>query len=231
MEKQIVISLIIMYLGTIYISLKHKNYEKKNIDFTYYKKTTLVYFLAMFYLFIFIYFFKDKVFNQSSDINILQELLKIIIYFLIIDFLFYWYHRIVHRNKTLKKYIHEYHHDYYSIPSDSLNISIYELFITSTLLFVPSLFLNIKLETLFIIIGLYYLHQLYIHSETSVDIPFLTSAKFHEDHHKIGRGNYSVVFSYLDTLFNTNIPKNSNSSTVIDSSTTITTNFSDTSTN
>lgn len=203
MELSIIIIILIGYLFTVLISVNNKNYIKKtNINSNYFRIITCNYIFAMIYLFLFIYFFKNIIFN-NSDTNILLEIGKSILYLLIIDFLFYWYHRTVHRNKILKKNFHDLHHEYYSIPSDSLYISVCELFTTITLIFVPSLFLNIRLETFIIILSLYYIHQLYIHSESTLDISILISSKFHEDHHKIGGGNYSVVFPFLDSLLNT----------------------------
>ena len=203
MNLCITIIILFGYLFTLLISVNNKNFKKKqNINSKYFRIITYNYIFAMIYLLLFIYFFKNIIFN-NNDTNILLEVSKIILYLLLIDFSFYWYHRTVHRNKIFKKYIHDLHHEYYSIPSDSLYISIYELFITITLIFIPSLFLNIKLETFIILLVLYYIHQLYIHSENNLDIFLFISSKFHEKHHKIGNGNYSVVFPFWDILLNT----------------------------
>jgi len=203
MKLCMIIIILIGYLFTVLISINNKNYsKKKNINSQYFRIITHNYIFAMIYLFLFIYFFKNIIFN-NNDTNILLEIGKTILYLLFVDFLFYWYHRTVHRNEILKKKIHDLHHEYYSIPSDLLYISICELFITITLIFIPCLFLNMKFEFFIFAIILYYIHGLYTHSESTYDIPILISAKFHEDHHKIGGGNYSIVFPYLDSILNT----------------------------
>ena len=123
-----IIIILIGYLFTVLISINNKNYKKKkNINSQYFRIITHNYIFAMIYLFLFIYFFKNIIFN-NNDTNTLLEIGKTILYLLFVDFLFYWYHRTVHRNEILKKKIHDLHHEYYSIPSDLLYISICELF-------------------------------------------------------------------------------------------------------
>ena len=53
----------------------------------YFRIITQNYILAMIYLFLFIYFLKNIIFN-NNEIPILLELSKIILYLLIIDILF-----------------------------------------------------------------------------------------------------------------------------------------------
>ena len=198
----IILIIIIVYLFTILISVNNKNYsKKKNIDCNYFKIITSNYIFAMIYLYIFLILFKSSIFNKKN-INITLGIGKIILYLILIDILFYFYHRIVHRTPCLKN-LHNLHHEYYSIPSDAIYVSKYELLISITLIFIPSLFLNLRFESFILVIGIYYLHQLYVHSESQIDIPLLISSKYHEDHHKIGGGNYCVLFPFLDFLLNT----------------------------
>ena len=98
-----IIIILIGYLFTVLISINNKNYsKKKNINSQYFRIITHNYIFAMIYLFLFIYFFKNIIFN-NNDTNTLLEIGKTILYLLFVDFLFYWYHRTVHRNEILKK--------------------------------------------------------------------------------------------------------------------------------
>jgi 4-alpha-methyl-delta7-sterol-4alpha-methyl oxidase len=136
-------------------------------------------------------------------------ILQIIFFLFIDDFLFYWYHRLLHRPWFYRN-IHSVHHAEHS-----------PIALTS-LVFHPAEYLLISLSVMIgpVIVGAH-VYVLYIwiiirqwiaiegHSGYDFPIqllrifPFHDGSTFHARHHEDSRTNYGVFYNYLDRLFGT----------------------------
>jgi sterol desaturase/sphingolipid hydroxylase (fatty acid hydroxylase superfamily) len=124
------------------------------------------------------------------------------LYFLIVDTIYYWNHRIIHRVSFLKQNLHTTHHDaFHLIPCDIFYADIKEtIWYTFLLAFIPLLFIKINIVEYIIINIVVFYHSLYIHSEIKekFPLPLFINSNFHKYHHQIGRGNYSLLFPIWD---------------------------------
>lgn len=183
----------------------HKNHNK--CDFLYYKDIFINYSILFLLIVLAINNNWASTYKYSSSVN----LIIIIIYFLMTDFLTYWYHRTVHRQSILKKYIHSTHHDnYHMVPLDAMNSSCLELLCEFlTVYLIPTFITQPNLFESVIIYGIIVSHISYQHmdDEFGYFIPFFINSNYHTKHHKIGGGNYGQFFKIWDILMNTRITK------------------------
>jgi len=183
----------------------HKNHNK--CDFSYYKDIYINYSVLFVLTLLVINNNYASDYKYSCSVN----LFIIIIYFLIADSLTYWYHRTVHRQPILKKYVHSTHHDNYQmVPLDALNASYLEILCDFLMVFlIPTFILQPNFVESIIIYGIVVSHIAYKHmdEEYGYFIPYFINANYHTKHHEIGGGNYGQFFIMWDFLMNTLILK------------------------
>ena len=194
---------IICYSILLYSTKKHKNYEKRELNKEYYITTCINVFLS-----ILLY----SIVLNSNYLNFtikFPNILNIISYLLIVDALYYWVHRIIHRMPFLKKLLHLTHHDaFHLIPLDILliNYKEYTLYLLMIGL-IPLFFLKINIIEYLIVTIIMTSHSVYCHSETKEKfiLPLFIDSKYHKYHHQKGKGNYSVYFRLWDDFMGTRI--------------------------
>lgn len=189
----------------------HKNHNK--CDFSYYKDICINYSILFILTLLVLNNNYVSDYKYSSSVN----LLKIIMYFLIADFLTYWYHRIIHRQPLLKKYVHSAHHDNYQmVPLDALNGSCLEILSNFVVIYlIPTFITHTNFFESVIIYGIIVTHTAYLHMDVEYDyfIPYFINSNYHTKHHEIGGGNYGQFFNMWDVLMNTLIPNRSKKET------------------
>ena len=209
MDYVMLIIFIVMVLYCIlmyYIIHKHKNYKKRKVDKSYYLQT-LFNICTSFVFYYFIYMYKEKLFVGKCTFNIKN----IIFYFVFIDTLLYWGHRMTHRIPMIKNAVHSLHHNIQQLlPLDFMYLTIpdYNLYFLIDML-VPLFFINISQLEYYITIGLIYWQSMYIHSDVdfTFPIPGFIHSKYHKRHHQIGGGNYSQYFPIWDEYMGTKIKR------------------------
>jgi sterol desaturase/sphingolipid hydroxylase (fatty acid hydroxylase superfamily) len=205
-------AIVIIYIFMLYLTVKHKNFKKRKLSYNFYLSTfTNIFISGMIFLFVLKYFN-----NKLNSKNNFPRLKNIIFYFFIIDTLYYWYHRTIHRIPFLKKYVHvEHHQKEHLLPIDLLHSTITEGIINTCITnFIPLFFIDVNLVeyifSTFLIAGA---HGTYVHSDCKKKfiIPLFITSKYHKFHHKFGKGNYSVFFPFWDDYMGTRIkqPKTS----------------------
>jgi sterol desaturase/sphingolipid hydroxylase (fatty acid hydroxylase superfamily) len=193
----------LIYIVIFCIIVKLNSYHKNHY------KCDLVYYNNIFINYSFIFIITIFAINYISDYecSILINPLKIIIYFLIVDSFLYWYHRSIHRQPFLKKYIHETHHNnYHMVPLDAITVSFLEILCNFLFIFlIPTYLTQINLFESIIIYGIIVSHISYIHMDVNYNyfFNFFINSKYHAKHHKIGGGNYGQFFYIWDYLMNT----------------------------
>lgn len=141
--------------------------------------------------------------------------LQTLIYFIIIDFLSYWYHRGLHRISFLWE-LHKIHHS-----ADSMNFLTsnrrhpLEQGIKQLFLFFPLLLVGSPIES-YVILSVFYITTGYLHhSGLKWDFGLigkyiLVSPKYHLIHHSISKQHYDKNFSarlvWWDKIFGTYAP-------------------------
>jgi sterol desaturase/sphingolipid hydroxylase (fatty acid hydroxylase superfamily) len=189
--------------SVIYLTIHHKNYEKRTID-TNYIQVVFINFIIMLLYSYSIFIGHKYLFNTERILNISV----IITTFLIIDALYYWIHRIIHRTPFLKNLIHIQHHDInHLLPSDTFFETPID-FLILILLHYPSIFVQCTGVEYIILVTLSFYHNIYIHTESKKNpiLPWFIPAEFHTHHHTIGKGNYSSFFPFWDDYMETRIP-------------------------
>ena len=198
--------MIFIFCGLIYLTKHHKNYEKRtDLDSEYIKTVCINYVLACSLALVLI-IFRSYIFVDS----LIPSIQTIIFYFIVIDTVYYWVHRIIHRIPFLKELLHGTHHDAFNlIPFDAFYVYIHEYLLYMILTnIVPLLFIPINIIEYFVVFILVLIHSVYIHSESDKEfsIPPFIDSTFHKYHHQIGKGNYSIFFPFWDNYMETRIP-------------------------
>jgi len=184
--------------------MKHKNYKKRDIGKKYYVRT-LFNTATTFVVFYFIYTYRDFFFVGGFTFN----LKNIIYYFVFIDTLLYWSHRLTHRIPILKNWMHSLHHNIHDLlPLDFMYLTLldYNLYFLVDML-VPLFFINVSQIEYLCIVGVIFWQSTYIHSEVNFKfpIPGFIDSKYHKRHHQIGGGNYGQYFTIWDDYMGTRI--------------------------
>jgi len=202
----ILIYTIFFYGVLYYLSINHKNYKKRKLTISYIIKT-YINIVISFITILFVYLNKEKLFTPTNRIDIKN----IIFYFILVDTLYYWFHRISHRIPIIKSYIHSTHHNlFYLLPLDYANLNIvdFNMYMFINVVF-PLLITNTSIFEYLIITTIMFLHSVYIHSDVNFKffIPLFITSKYHKYHHQIGGGNYGQFFSIWDEYMNTRLKK------------------------
>ena len=199
----------IIFIILFYLTNKHKNYEKRKLDKDYYVNNIInIFLVCTLYAVIFI-----NVKNIYSNIET-PNIITIIAYLLIVDTFIYWVHRLIHRTPFLKQALHATHHNAYDlVPLDIFYTDFTENILYSFIAgYIPLLFINVNLIEYIAVIILIFYHSLYTHSESEERfiIPYFIDSTYHKYHHQIGKGNYSVYFSFWDDYMGTRIKEQCN---------------------
>lgn len=202
----IIFIFILIIYNLFYFVKKHKNVKKQKLSNDYYINIIINFIISGIIVFTII-LNRTKFFLTNNMPNIPN----IIFYLIVVDTLFYWNHRIIHRIPTLKQFLHITHHNNYNLlPIDGLHSSIFENIINTLITNIFPLFIvNINLVDYLIISIILTIHILYIHSDSKQKfiLPLFIDSKFHRKHHQIGGGNYSAFFSIWDDYMGTRIKK------------------------
>jgi sterol desaturase/sphingolipid hydroxylase (fatty acid hydroxylase superfamily) len=198
---------IVFHYGLLYyMTMKHKNYEKRKVDKKYYLQTAFNLFTSII-VYYFIYIYREKLFVGDWSFN----LKNIIFYFLFIDTILYWSHRLTHRVSCLKELVHSLHHNLRTLlPLDFTYLTIfdYNLYFLVDML-IPLFFINVSYTEYCCIVGVIYWQSMYIHSDVNFKfpIPGFIHSKYHKRHHEIGGGNYGQYFPIWDEYMGTKIKR------------------------
>lgn len=123
------------------------------------------------------------------------SVIHILEYIAILEFLFYFYHRLVHI-KYLYKWVHAQHHmNIIVYPIDYLDVHIYEtlgIMITKNF---PLYFIHLNYSEYVFVYFLYTVGGFLTHSDFSI--------QFHSFHHKSFKCNYCYLFPIYDVVFGT----------------------------
>jgi len=193
----------LLFYTFVELSKLHKNYEKRELDNEYFVNCAINYSITCIFA-LSIIFFREEIFLPSG----FPDMKTILLYFLIVDTIYYWMHRTIHRIPFLKRFLHEHHHEHDCIPLDFLNLTSAEfsLYMLNTNI-LPLFFIPISLVSYLTIFILIMFHSIYTHSELDAQfpIPGFIDSTYHRYHHQIGRGNYAVFFPIWDDFMNTRI--------------------------
>jgi sterol desaturase/sphingolipid hydroxylase (fatty acid hydroxylase superfamily) len=196
--------MLLVFYTLVEVSKQHKNYERRQPDDDYFIHCGINYSITCAFALIIIYF-REQIFTPSA----FPDIKTIIFYFLVVDTIYYWMHRTIHRTPVLKKFLHEHHHEHDCIPLDFLNLTVSEfcLYMFNTNI-APLFFIPISIVNYFTIFIIIMFHSIYTHSELEgkFPIPGFIESDYHRHHHQIGRGNYAVFFSIWDDYMGTRIP-------------------------
>jgi len=133
-----------------------------------------------------------------TDISMKEELVRIVIYSVLIEFAFYSTHRMMHWNKLLFKYIHKEHHlemepspidAYILTPAESASV-VFSFTFPNFIRFLITKRGMILVQTIHLIFGIL------VHGA-------LKSVRHHMLHHKYLKGNYSGIYPFWDMVFGT----------------------------
>ena len=200
----LVVIIIILF---IFITINHKNYPKRKdeINYEYIKNIIINFFIALAFGY-YLNTYCKNIFNINNTI----KLPNILFHLLIVDALFYWTHRIIHRIPILKQFLHEKHHNVKNlIPIDSLHNSHIEYSLDIFIIhYLPIFFIDISMIEYNISSLIIFIYSIYLHYDINYPLlPGFVTSKYHKKHHEIGGGNYSMFFPIWDDYMNTTIKK------------------------
>lgn len=131
------------------------------------------------------------------------------------DLSFYWFHRVLHRNRWLYRKIHKRHHEAYApVPIEYVYVHPAEWLggtvgLTVALLGIVQVWGSVSAWVVWAYIALRTLHELDIHSGLRLatrHIPLIAPMRHHDLHHaRPTRGNYASFLTLWDRLLGTRI--------------------------
>ena len=139
---------------------------------------------------------------------------QLFIVFVADDALFYWYHRLLHVNTTLYRWIHQRHHEAYApVPIEYIYVHPLEWMLGMSGFVLGfgiclGVWGSMSAWTLWIWGGWRTLHELDIHSGMNLmnRIPLFASMQHHDLHHARPHcGNYASMFPFWDRVYGTEV--------------------------
>lgn len=140
-------------------------------------------------------------FSYIPPMSLFEEGVRMGIYSLMVEFWFYWSHRLMHENQWIYKHVHKEHHlETTPSPIDAYILTISES-ISVTISFISPIICGfmitqrgaIFVQTMHLIYGIL------VHG----GLPGITH---HMEHHKYFNGNYCGIYPLWDNVFGTRIP-------------------------
>lgn len=188
----------------IYLTKKHKNFKKRKLDNSYYTITIMNLIISSILIGI-------MATNHNFSKHLSPKLQNIVFYFIIADTIYYWTHRTIHKNPTLKQFFHFTHHEAIDlIPMDIFYTDYKENILYSLIIYIfPLLFIHMNFIEYVMILIISFYHSYYTHSDikNKFILPLFIDSKYHKKHHTIGRGNYSIFFNIWDQYMDSKIKK------------------------
>ena len=188
------------------LTKKHKNFKKRKLDNSYYTITIMNLIISSILIGI-------MATNHNFSKHLSPKLQNIVFYFIIADTIYYWTHRTIHKNPTLKQFFHFTHHEAIDlIPMDIFYTDYKENILYSLIIYIfPLLFIHMNFIEYVMILIISFYHSYYTHSDikNKFILPLFIDSKYHKKHHTIGRGNYSIFFNIWDQYMDSKIKKNS----------------------
>lgn len=141
-------------------------------------------------------------FTPIESICIIEEGVRMGIYSLMVEFWFYWSHRIMHENKWLYTNVHREHHlETIPSPIDAYILTISES-ISVTIAFACPIIIGfgITRRGAILVQTIHLIYGILVHG----GLPGVTH---HMEHHKYFNGNYCGVYPLWDNVFGTRLPK------------------------
>ncbi len=183
---------------------------------TFYKRVPLI--LVNTAMLLALSFFGTLAFHQYFPIKwpgLTAFVLQFVFIMFCDDMLFYFWHRFLHKNKTMLRRVHRIHHKaHIPFPMDFIYAHPLEwMGGTLGIIFAFAIIIMLDNSVSAYIVWCYAFYrtarELNIHSNTPVKLlkyfPFLCNTRHHTLHHSMARGNYASTFTYLDKLFGTEI--------------------------
>ena len=194
-----ILLLIILY----YISINNTVFKERKTPDNYFYNILINITYSIFLLILINKYYSLK--EKKTIFNIL----KIIGLMFIFDTMFYWSHIIMHRVPLLRKHLHAAHHKNIDlVPLDFLYEGIFSVLINSVLYFIlPCLTLNFIETVIYLVIIITHLIYAHCNVKFNFPIPLFINSKYHLLHHKIGGGNYGLLFPFWDNYMSTRIKK------------------------
>lgn len=123
------------------------------------------------------------------------SIIHILEYIALLEFFFYFYHRLVH-TKYLYKWVHSQHHVNMTVyPIDYLDVHVYEIIGIVASKSIPLYFIPLSDSECTFVYFIYIVGGFLTHSNFSV--------QFHSFHHKSFKYNYCCLFPIYDVVFGT----------------------------
>lgn len=183
---------------------KHKNFKKRKLDNSYYTITIMNLIISSILIGI-------MATNHNFSKHLSPKLQNIVFYFILTDTIYYWTHRTIHKNPTLKQFFHFTHHEAIDlIPMDIFYTDYKENILYSLIIYIfPLLFIHMNFIEYVMILIISFYHSYYTHSDikNKFILPLFIDSKYHKKHHTIGRGNYSIFFNIWDQYMDSKIKK------------------------
>lgn len=153
--------------------------------------------------------------RSSADVLSFKFIVKVLVCFVIDDFSFYWYHRLLHSHPALYTRFHKPHH-VFTAPFAWTSHAVHpvEMMLQSVGTMTGPLLMGMSLEELWMWLAIRQLQGVLDH--TGYDLGLLEpgfgmlpwifgGTPFHDEHHRRFNGNYASCFSFFDDLFGTRL--------------------------
>lgn len=143
-------------------------------------------------------------YNHIEEYGIPYFLGSIIIMILLHDTYFYWTHRLIH-HKRFFKIIHHTHHKFRN-PSPWSAFAFHPLEAIISMGIIPIIIFTIPWHpyALIIFITIMTLYDIFIHLGFDIKINlWQVSPAYHDHHHRVGRENYGLYFTFWDRVMGT----------------------------
>ncbi len=143
-------------------------------------------------------------FSQVPSMSLLEEGVRMGIYSLMVEFWFYWSHRLMHENQWIYKHVHKEHHlETTPSPIDAYILTISES-VSVTMSFIAPILCGflITQRGAILVQTTHLIYGILVHG----GLPGITH---HMEHHKYFNGNYCGIYPLWDNVFGTRIHQKS----------------------
>jgi sterol desaturase/sphingolipid hydroxylase (fatty acid hydroxylase superfamily) len=194
--------------------LQPQEFRKQDIlrELTYSGTTLLIYVVVFTIPFLSAVRPYTKLYDHVSDYGAAWWMVSLIALLIINDTYFYWMHRLIHRPKWFKK-VHRVHHQSTNpTPFAAFAFHPYEA-VLEFIWIIPLFFvvpLHVGMTIVFSMISLAFNVIGHLGVEIYPDrwrahpvLKHLNRSTFHNDHHRLFRGNYGLYFTFWDRVMGT----------------------------